>query len=81
MPQSDDGNILAHIQSVLTTCPHVKQYKLFVSHTDACISITGTVRCYFHKQMANEAVRKVLQNTKTTIFFKNDIAVVSESQS
>jgi osmotically-inducible protein OsmY len=79
VPQSDES-ILAHIRSELATSPHVKQYKLTVSYTGCgSISITGTVRSYFHKQIANEAVRKVLQNTKTTILFKNDIDVVSES--
>lgn len=72
-------SLLASIQEELNTSPYTRQYKLKVRHADAVIFLTGTVSCWYHKQMANEAVRRVLQNTSsTTILFRNEIAVETE---
>jgi len=71
--------LLSHIKEALLENPHTRQYKLSVHTEGGSIIMTGTVRCYYHKQMANEAVRKVLVNTSTThILFKNHIDVVQE---
>ena len=75
-----DADLVTHIVQELTINPYTRQYKLAVTTDNGTIIMTGTVRCYYHKQMANEAVRKILQNTnRTTVIFKNNIAVVPEA--
>jgi osmotically-inducible protein OsmY len=72
--------LLVIIQEELKADPHCRCYRLEVSADNTTIILTGKVRCYYHKQMANEAVRRVLlQDTRTaTYLFKNDIVVLPE---
>lgn len=72
--------LLVIIQDELKADAHCRSYKLEVTSDDKTIILTGKVRCYYHKQMANEAVRRVLkQDTRTaTYLFKNNIEVMPE---
>jgi hypothetical protein len=76
----DKETLADQIQSVLKECPHVRRYKLSVMELSNSVVIGGTVSCFYHKQMAQEAIRiflKPLVDKGLMLTLRNEITVDS----
>ena len=47
------------IYEALTTNPHVSTRQVRVEAADGCVVLKGSVRSFFQKQMAQEAIRRI----------------------
>ena len=77
---TEDQPLADQIQTILSEHPHVKGYKLSVMELPHAVVIGGTVKCFFHKQMAQEAAVKFLKphmQQGLRLMLRNEI-VVSE---
>jgi len=59
--------------SAIRTNAHLRQYKIDLEQRNGSIRLTGNVRCYYHKQIAQEVLRTKMNGHGFTI--KNDLIV------
>lgn len=77
----DEQPLADQLRAVLEQCPHVKGYKLSVMELPHAVVMGGTVRSYYHKQVAQEAVVKHLKLKLVKglrLMLKNEIVVENE---
>ena len=75
---TEEQPLADQLQAVLKQCSHVRQYKLSVMELPHAVVIGGTVSCFFHKQIAQEAVVKHLKPKMVQglrLMLKNEIVV------
>lgn len=53
------ASITDQLQQVIVQHPHLKQRSVRCDSVDGTVTLRGSVRSYFEKQMAQEAVRRV----------------------
>jgi len=73
-------SLASQLQGVLKECPHVRGYQLSVLELSESVVIGGTVKCYYHKQMAQESIRiylKTQPGLTVTMTLTNNIVVRS----
>ena len=68
------------VQQVLQTHPHTKQLSITVENDDGIVVLRGTVRTYYAKQMAQEAIRPILKEREPHTLLRNLIDVISKGE-
>lgn len=58
-PQKNDSRLANLARAVLEQSPHLARSGLTLEARDGRLVVRGTVRSYFHKQMAQESLRHV----------------------
>jgi len=59
--------------SAIRTNAHLKQYKIDLEHRNGSIRLTGNVRCYYHKQIAQEVLMREINGHRLRV--QNDLVV------
>ncbi len=60
-------------ESLLAGSPQSEVRRLFVSTTEEYVTLTGTVTTYYHKQLAQETVRRAVRHRT----IRNRIVVIN----
>lgn len=74
-PQLDE--LINDLQNTIDSSPYTKSYKLSVCVSETVVTLSGTVRTFFHKQMAQVIVQKKIKSCRTCRLFtvNNEIEV------
>ena len=54
-----DSGLDRQIEEALSANPYVARSDVWVEHDGGHVTLRGTVRSFFHKQMAQETVRRI----------------------
>ena len=66
------------VRKNLYDCSALRNYSFSVSETQSEIKISGVVRSWYHKQIAQEIVRTILKSKSSDLFLKNELVVDSK---
>jgi osmotically-inducible protein OsmY len=53
------GELLQRVDSALKSSPHLYRHRLFCQEESGIVVLHGTVRSFFEKQMAQEALKRL----------------------
>lgn len=51
--------LFERIHDALTTSPHLPKQQFRIEAADGCVVLKGSVRSFYQKQMAQEAIRRI----------------------
>ena len=71
----ENGQFLASVSRELATDSHVRHYNIMVNGNSTSIRLLGVVPSFYAKQMAQEAVMRLIARCNKEVQVKNELRV------